>query len=127
MNFLSDTLPRGCRLVLFGFLIAASLFCSASFLQAQTLGKTHTNKELGFSIRVPKDWAFVAANEKEKYIVATFTGNRLLKTKKFKEWADYGTHRPRMRIIAFTPENVEMGEDEESEEELFGRKVKVKY
>lgn len=127
MNSRLDALPRGCRPALLFFLIAASLICSAGFLQAQTLGTTHTNKELGFSIRTPKDWDFVAANETEKYIVATFTGNRLLKTKKFKEWADYGTHRPMMRIIAFTPENVELGEGEEGEEEVFGKKVKFTY
>lgn len=122
-----DTLHRLGRLALFVLLMAASLFCSATSLRAQSLGKTHTNKELGFSIRFPKDWDFVASAEGERYIVATFTGDRLLKTKKFKEWADYGSHRPRMRIIAFTPENVEMGEEEEGEEEFFGKKVKFTY
>lgn|GEM_PF-4627589 len=127
MNARLDPDSRRCRLALFVCLTAALLFCSASLLQAQSLGKTHTDKELGFSIRVPKDWDFVASKEGEKYIVATFTGERLLKTKKFKEWADYGSHRPRMRIIAFTPENVEMGDGAEGEEEFFGKKVKVTY
>ncbi len=93
-------------------------------MAGDTLGKAHVDKTLGFSIKVPKDWDFVASHEKERYIVATFISKLRLRTTKQKDWKESGSHRPMMRIIAFTPENIDMGKDREEEEEIFGKKVK---
>lgn len=107
------------------FLLALLLFSTGAGLAADTLGKAHVDKTLGFSIKFPKEWSFVVSHESEKYIVGTFIAKDWLDKKVIKDRKEFASHRPEMRIIAFTPENVETGRETEKEQELFGRKIVV--
>jgi hypothetical protein len=102
------------------FFLAAPL---AETLAQGSLGKTHSDATLGFSIKTPKDWSFAASQEDERYIVGTFMADRDLMTKKAKDWREMTGHRPRMRIIAFTPENVKEAAESERETEAFGTTI----
>lgn len=114
--------PWGLMLLL---LLVFTSYGNPIAVAADTLGGSHVDKTLGFSIRVPQDWNFVASPDNERYIVATFISERLLTTKKAKEWKERGANRPEMRIIAFTPENVSLADTKEKKEELFGKKITV--
>lgn len=92
-------------------------------LAAGSLGKTHLDKEVGFSIRVPRDWEFVASPDSERYIVAKFVCERELWSRtagKFRH-----AHTPEMRIIAFTPENRQIVENNQEQKKVLGRTVTV--
>ncbi len=103
-------------------LLAVAFLCAPTGFAAGSLGKTHTDKEIGFSIRVPKDWTYVGSPENERYIVGKFISNRDLWSRG--AGAYRMGHRSEMRIIAFTPENKEMTEQEVEGATVLGKTLK---
>jgi hypothetical protein len=104
--------------------VLAVFFCfSAPALHAvEPLGKTHVDKKVGYSIRLPKDWEFVASPDAERYIIGKFIAKRAIRTK----GGEYiQSHRPEMRIIAFTPDNKEIESSKREEKGLGG--VTISY
>jgi len=115
---------RVCSISISICLIAAAFILAATpAFCGEKLGKTHKDKNLGFSIRVPKNWEFVASTDSERYLTATFTTDKPLRTKKAKSWQELAQHYPLMRIIAFTPQNASIEESDAGEAKVFGKTV----
>ncbi len=108
--------------VLFQYLALFLAMAAPAALPAGSLGTTHVDKETGFSIRVPKDWKFVASPDSERYIVGKFIGERELWSRTSGR-ARYA-HTPEMRIIVFSPENSGIRE-EKSSGTLLGKEITV--
>lgn len=104
-------------------LLALVVFSAPAAYGAGSLGKTHTNKEIGFSIRYPRDWKQVGSPESERYIVGKFISNKRLYNRKSGESSGRYSHLPEMRIIAFTPENKEIQETEVEGRTILGEEV----
>jgi len=101
---------------LFLLVLTASFFSDIA-IAGESLGKTHKDTIFGFSIRVPKDWNYTISQEGERYIVAKYDKKRAVEIKKDKDYMGY-THRPSLRILAFTSENTKVQDNIKKENDV---------